>query len=69
MLWTITEAGKKMPVDSLPVIDGNVVLVHRKSTNELLSFRYVGTEHPPPRKRYVSHFKTCPQAGQHRRST
>jgi hypothetical protein len=61
-------SGKKMPVDVEPVFDGNVVLTHRKAENKLLAEKYVGVDHPPPRKRYISHFTTCPEADQHRKT-
>lgn len=70
VLWTITEAGERMPVDPDPVADGNLVL----------SVRLAGTdaEHLRSRAfaplfdrhlqahRFRSHFASCPNADQHR---
>jgi hypothetical protein len=65
ILWCEWPSGKRMPVDVAPAFDGNVVLTLRRSENKLLAEKYVGTEHVG-RKRYASHFSTCPNASQHR---
>jgi hypothetical protein len=54
----MTESGKRMPIDTTPSADGNLVLIGMGA-------------HPVPAKwtgdRYKSHFATCPNAAQHRR--
>lgn len=68
ILWVEWPAsGKRMPVDAGPVFDGNVVITHRKTENKLIAEKYVGTEHHG-RRRFVSHFTTCPQSKEHRRA-
>ena len=62
ILWAITPANKRMPLDPTPVPDGNIVLVTR---GEFLSpLAVTGASGSP---RYKSHFATCPNAAQHRR--
>lgn len=52
--WVRTEAGRAMPLDPVPVPEGNVQLVggvaHVLHKDEV----------PQPGARYVSHFATCP---------
>lgn len=75
VIWTLTEKGKRMPVDAEPmkrvilVDPGNDVLATQKRLNDYL----LDTEDapgkgwlPPPTAQvidtYVSHFATCPKA-------
>lgn len=77
IVWTITEHGKKMPVDLEPVdrSTGHGLFVLRprylrqrrgddapKAIAVTLGF-FDGHDEPA----YVSHFATCPHADQHRR--
>ena len=55
-----TAGGKTMPIDATPVPDGNVVLRRGIAT--------VTTSPPPGEDTYVSHFTTCPNANDHRRT-
>lgn len=68
IVWALTTAGRRMPVDLDPVEGGNVLLVER------------GGELPPRAEvlgradrpaegvlTYRAHFSTCPDAGAHRR--
>lgn len=60
VVWSQTEAGKYIPLDPEPVYDGNVVLeAHGALARVVAPRRDV--------KRHISHFVTCPNAGQHRR--
>ncbi len=65
--WVVTAAGKDMPVDVLPVADGNILLlasgvaVYRAKTDQST---LPGFDDAP---RYVSHFSTCPQADKWRK--
>jgi hypothetical protein len=62
--WPLS--GKKMPMDLAPTTEGDIVVMHRKEQNKLLAERYDADRHVN-RKRYVSHFTTCPSAAEHRR--
>jgi hypothetical protein len=57
--WAKTEAGKTIPLDPEPTLNGNVVLDHAGVAH----VRHAGVGGA----RYVSHFATCPFAKQHRR--
>lgn len=61
IVWAVTVAGARMPVDAAPSPKGNLVL-------EGETVRVV----PPPdlldqRPRHTSHFATCPDAAQFRK--
>lgn len=57
IIWTVTAAGKRMPVDSAPV--GKVTVLRTNAADALTPLsRQV--DH------FVSHFATCPNAQQHR---
>ena len=60
--WHYTTGGRRIPIDTQPVDDGNIVL--RGNTAHV-----VGDETQIPRgePRYVSHFVMCPDADTHRR--
>lgn len=70
MLWTVTENGKRMPVDADPAEDGTFVLVQRPDSGELLAVHkskadnYSG-EHDG--LLYLPHFTTCPNRDSFRR--
>jgi hypothetical protein len=57
ILWTVTEAGKRMPVDATPA--GKVTVLVKNPD---------GSDTPVSKSRdhYVSHFATCPSAAKHR---
>lgn len=61
--WLETAGGKKIPVDEDPVPDGNIVIVgtmaHFLGKHDVSELALEGP-------RYVSHFVTCPQAGEWR---
>ena len=63
------KTGKRMPIDVTPDPQGTVVAVYRARENLLLWEKFDGgnPEHVAGRKRYTSHFATCPNASQHRR--
>lgn len=64
--WAKTENGRLIPIDALPVADGNLAV--RRVTGDLLA-RVVKPEDQlePDEKRGVSHFATCPNASKHRK--
>lgn len=60
VIWTVTENGKRMPVDEAPSADGRFVL-------ELDGHAVVAVYGAPaPWTGYASHFATCPNAGEWR---
>ncbi|MCK9250043.1 MAG: hypothetical protein M0P31_13850 [Solirubrobacteraceae bacterium] len=62
--WGITQSGRRIPLDPDPTPDGNVRL-HPDGTAEVLS-AYGLTVNAGPL--HLSHFATCAQADQHRRT-
>jgi hypothetical protein len=63
VLWVATATGKQMPIDAIPVPDGNIIL----DTDRIAHVLPDAAQPPPDVLRYVSHFATCPNATQHRR--
>lgn len=67
ILWTRTAMGKDMPIDAVPVPDGNIILtpagiaIYDKKPDQ------VGLPGIDDSPRYVSHFVTCPDAGKWRK--
>lgn len=59
IIWTETMNGKKMPVDAKPV-QGFVLVRDELDPSS--------TPRAIPEKIHLSHFATCPNADQHRRS-
>lgn len=64
IVWAVTERGRRMPLDAQPVVAGNIEVSRRPDGAILATVR---AEAQGEAQRYVSHFSTCPQAGQHRR--
>jgi hypothetical protein len=73
--WVLTEKAKRMPIDALPVADGNLTMDRdergnlKMGPNGILRVRAVkaGEELPAETSRYVSHFATCPDAAKHKK--
>lgn len=61
IFWAETESGKAMPVDVVPVDEGNLEIQLPMDPREPLIARVVSVGH-----RYKSHFATCPQASKWR---
>lgn len=71
--WAVSTKGKRMPLDVDPAEDGNVILDGEGIANngERLPLAIVLGKGDVPLGdpvRRVSHFVTCPDADQHRRS-
>ncbi len=69
VIWVRTERERKMPLDSLPVDSTGrnlFVLRDHASSEGPLAIAAWGLAHTEPH--YVSHFATCPNADEHRRS-
>lgn len=59
-------SGRALPLDPLPVANGNVAL--EEVDDGEFAARYVRLDDPYPGPRYRPHFATCPFAAAHRRS-
>lgn len=74
IVWTITSKNKRMPLDLLASPTGNVVLTAATDSDDWgneIPVVAVLTDHEAQtetRTRYTSHFATCPDAAQHRRT-
>jgi hypothetical protein len=64
IVWTLTEKGKRMPVDAEPVAGGNLRLDHERPVHSFVVEPSLLDEldTTDDGKRYVSHFSTCPDA-------
>lgn len=63
IFWVTTEAGKSMPLDALPKLDGNVML-HRqsgKAVATVLAGLFLAEARDSGRVLYMPHHATCPQ--------
>lgn len=61
ILWARTERGARMPLDRDMVFGGNVDLDALAEVARVV-------QPDPNMRRYTSHFATCPNATEHRRS-
>lgn len=65
--WVYTEAGKRMPLDPLPVDDGNIVFAGDGPDRvRVLKDSDQGDLFLQGLQRFKSHFATCPFADQFR---
>ncbi|MBV9652644.1 MAG: hypothetical protein JO296_21255 [Pseudonocardiales bacterium] len=60
----ITEDGNRMPIDVEPIVTGNLLLAPAEVPPRVTVVSRTGRL--PGMKLYVSHFKTCRFAGDHR---
>lgn len=74
ILWCVTEQGKRMPVDTTPKADGNVLVFECAETGtdmcRVVSNAEVATwsaDEPEHLQLHTSHFVTCPNAAAHRK--
>jgi len=67
--WALLPTGKRIPVDRASAGDPNGNLAVKRDGGKLHA-RYLKAGQQPEggEKRGISHFATCPQADQHRRS-
>jgi hypothetical protein len=75
MVWVASTKGGKVPLDPRPVPDGNLVFESANGLGEPSkagepTVRYLrkGDVVPSGTAKYKSHFATCPEAGQFRRT-
>ncbi len=72
IVWVLTQAGKRMPIDATPRADGNVQIKPDGSAQVLKAdeladvSRRCSLEGHTPRL-FTSHFATCPSAASHRK--
>lgn len=71
IVWTLTDSGKRMPVDAEPTDGGNVFLWRKDGEVRAMVLGALDTVRTEldNGKRYTSHFVTCPDAAEHRRDT
>lgn len=67
IVWAVTAAGKRMPVDAEPVPEGNVALVDLASGEIHATVLGEGEALLAEEPLHLSHFATCVFADQHRR--
>jgi hypothetical protein len=71
MIWAVTEAGKRMPLDAEPVPGGLFILDPADGATRGGSVppvaRYARRDLATIGARYTSHFATCPSASRFRR--
>lgn len=67
VIWVKTSKGKAMPIDAVPVENGNIVLEVKIETGEPIAL-YVDRKYGGAGPFYTSHFATCPNAAHHRRT-
>ena len=68
VIWTITEHGKRMPVDAEIATNGNIFLDY---STEPPTARYVTLENVQTEEaetRFLSHFVSCPESKEWRKS-
>lgn len=73
VIWTVTENGKRMPVDAKPREDGNILLTeypdgYIEAAYVQSSLFEVWDQDAPEPRRYVSHFASCAQSNQWRKA-
>jgi hypothetical protein len=66
MFWAETVNGKRIPIDAVPVHDGNIRIIQRPNLIPLAVYQtQIETFKHWPKiasaETYVSHFATCPQ--------
>lgn len=67
IIWTVTTGGKDMPVDAEPATDGTIQLVDRRHLGLKPQARVLKVADRFGKTRLrLSHFVSCPQAGQWR---
>lgn len=74
LIWCLTEAGNRMPVDAEPVEDGNLAMFMVGGTPHCKALPKIDHADEDlmaavlPVERYKSHFATCVHAAQHRKA-
>jgi len=71
IIWALTPAGRRMPIDAAPADGGNVILHMPREPGAEPTCTVVGKHSQPALfgddgPRHTSHFATCPNADRHR---
>lgn len=66
--WLRSLSGKSIPVDEDPVEGGNIVVLGPSDSCRVYRNAEAAQSENPDKPRYVSHFATCPQAGEWRKA-
>lgn len=68
IVWAVSEAGKRMPLDAKPFPGGNVEMIGADAAGTPVArVLSPGAPNETGADRHVSHFATCAQAGSWRR--
>lgn len=70
IVWTVTNNGRRMPVDVDPILGGNVVLTTGTDTtpeSRVLTRDEMERRAGNGTRAFVSHFSTCPAAASRRK--
>jgi hypothetical protein len=68
ILWAETVKGRRIPLDAEPTDGGNMTLEDRGRYKPPIATVLVAGAAPNDKPHYKSHFATCPNAANHRRS-
>lgn len=78
IFWVRTTSGAKMPIDTVGALNGTIVIVDKydpanpqadsRGNTKTAEVHNPGDPRHAGLQRYVSHFATCPNAKQHRRT-
>lgn len=68
VIWALTQREKRMPVDVVPVVGGNIELEYNAPDGTALETPFATYVRKSDELRYVSHFATCVDADQHRKA-
>jgi len=69
MVWTVTEKGRRMPVDADPVEDGQFVLIEHLGSADILAVHKSKADNYRGQhdgNLYMPHHATCPNVDQFR---
>lgn len=66
IVWAMTEAGRRIPIDAEPQTDGTIRLVDRSYEGRMERFAQIAGK-STTEVRYVTHYATCPDAADWRK--
>lgn len=67
IVWATLPDGKLIPLDAKPVVDGNLAARRDERGDLVVRYLKAGEQPADGEHRGITHFATCPNAGQHRR--
>ena len=69
IIWVVTASGAKMPIDTLPREDGNIIFDGPTPDHvRVLKKTEQGDLFYADKQRFLSHYATCPDRREHRKS-